>query len=678
MRCYRLLVVDDDTVDRRLIAHLLTQAGPANSQIHQAENGAAGLAALREGGFDCVLLDFNLPDMTGLEFLTAAGVEAGKQPCAVVLVTGQGSEAIAVEAMKRGVQDYLVKDQLSASILWRTVTHAVSKAELQQRLAVSLRELTASNLALEQEVATRKAVEVEMRAAKDAAELANQAKSRFVAMVTHELRTPLNGILGYIQLLRIEKGLSPRQDTLLQSTQQAGQHLLGMIERVLDFASIENAKLPLYPVEVSLRDLADVCITFLSPLAAERGLDLLLLRSHDAPRHIVADPARLRQVLLNLLGNALQYTDAGSVELRLLAGTSPGGLRVEVVDTGRGIDEASREPLFRDFERLETSGSVEGTGLGLAIAAAIVRMMSGKIGYAPNPHGGSVFWFELPATNAAVPPAPPPAERMPIPQSRSVAAGRPVLLVDDIKINRDIIGAFLETAGYVVTLAKDGEEAVQLAAERAFDLILMDVRMPGMDGLEATRRIRALPDSRGRVPILGQTAYTFPDQVALCREAGMDGHITKPIDYETLIRAVDNAIARAVPADVTADPGVAAVAEQPPLRFDRAVLDGVLAVLPPDDIAAGLKSLHDHEEEMLRLLDPPADLALRMDAAHSLASAAGMLGFVALSTVSRNFENAVTHNAPDALELGQQLRVELDAALVELAILQHDISPQPT
>jgi DNA-binding NtrC family response regulator len=211
VRCYRILVVDDDTVDRRLIAHLLTQAGPANSQIVQAESGMAGLAALREGGFDCLLLDFTLPDMTGLEFLTTATVD-DEQPCAVVLVTGHGNEAIAVEAMKRGAQDYLVKDQLSASILWRTVTHAVAKAELQRRLAASLRELTASNQALEREVVTRKTAEAEMRDAKDAAELANQAKTRFIAMVTHELRTPLNGILGYIQLLRIEKGLSSRQE----------------------------------------------------------------------------------------------------------------------------------------------------------------------------------------------------------------------------------------------------------------------------------------------------------------------------------------------------------------------------------------------------------------------------------------------------------------------------------
>ena len=158
------------------------------------------------------------------------------------LITGQGNEAVAVEAMKRGVQDYLVKDQVNAGCLWRTLTRAVSKQQLQQRLAGSLSDLRSSNLALEQEVATRKVAEAEARAARDTAERASQAKTRFIAMVTHELRTPLNGVLGYAQLLRIEGGLSTRQDTHVGAMMQAGRHLLDLIERVLDFASFESGQ----------------------------------------------------------------------------------------------------------------------------------------------------------------------------------------------------------------------------------------------------------------------------------------------------------------------------------------------------------------------------------------------------------------------------------------------------
>jgi signal transduction histidine kinase len=546
MRDYRLLVVDDDAVDRRLYGKLLAQLGPDTCDVRQAADGAAGLAALRAGTFDCVLLDFKLPDMTGLEFLAAAVVD-GELPCAVVLITGQGNEAIAVQAMKRGVRDYLVKDQVNAASLWRTMTQAVTQTELQQRLASSLRDLTAANLALEQEATIRKAAEAEMRTAKEAAEQANQAKTRFVAMMTHELRTPLNGILGYAQLLRIETGLSVRQDAHVGAMMQAGRHLLEMIERVLDFASIESGRMELHPVEVSVRDLTEGCIAFISPLASERTLRLLVVNAHDAPRQIVADPSRLRQVLINLLGNAVKYTDAGSVELRVLAGASAGGLRIEVADTGRGIDAASRDRLFQDFERLEAATTVEGTGLGLAIAARTIRLMGGSINYATNPNGGSVFWFELPAGESA-PPLPEPVNM------GSARSGRDVLLVDDIKINRDIIGAFLDAAGHAVILAEGGEEAVRLASERQFDVILMDVRMPKVDGLEATRRIRALPGAQGQVPILALTAYTFPDQVAQCADAGMDGHLPKPVDYKTLIDGIDDVIARVVACKPGGDP----------------------------------------------------------------------------------------------------------------------------
>jgi signal transduction histidine kinase len=537
MRDYRLLIVDDDPVDRRLYGRLLAQPGPDACNIQEAANGSAGLAMLRAGQFDCVLLDFKLPDMTGLEFLAAAAVE-GELPLAIVLVTGQGNEAIAVEAMKRGVRDYLVKDQVNAASLWRTMTQAVSQTELQQRLACSLRDLTAANFALEREAATRKAAEAEMRNAKEAAEHANQAKTRFVAMVTHELRTPLNGILGYAQLLRIETGLSARQDAHVGAMMEAGRHLLDMIERVLDFASIESGRMELHPEATSVRDLTEGCVAFISPMATKRALSLRVVNAHDAPRRIVADPSRLRQVLLNLLGNAVKYTDSGSVELRVLAGASPNGLRIEVADTGRGIDEASRDRLFQDFERLEAATSVEGTGLGLAIAARIIKLMGGSIHHAANPGGGSLFWFELPPAELASPSPPEPV------RVASSSSRRRVLLVDDIKINRDIIGAFLEAAGHETVMAKGGEEAVQMATQQHFDVILMDVRMPKVDGLEATRRIRALPDGHGDVPILALTAYTFPDQVAQCRDAGMDGHLPKPVDYQTLIKGIEDVVGR--------------------------------------------------------------------------------------------------------------------------------------
>ncbi len=686
MSGYRFLIVDDDPVDRRIIAELLTQIAPDTCQIQQAADGAAALASLRTDKFDCVFLDYNLPDMTGLEFLAAAAAAVdGERPCPMVLVTGQGNGAVAVEAMKRGVQDYLVKDQLNATSLLLALTRAVSKQQLQERLDGSLSDLRSSNLALEQEVATRKVAESEARAARDAAERASQAKTRFIAMVTHELRTPLNGVLGYAQLLRIEGGLSARQDLHVGAMMQAGRHLLDLIERVLDFASFESGGVKLYPTQVAVRDLAEACIALIGPMAIERGLKLRVVQSHDVPRQIVADPARLRQVLLNLLGNAVKYTDAGSVELRLSAGASPGGLRIEIADTGRGISAASRERLFKDFERLDETTSIEGTGLGLAIAARIVGLMGGTIKYLPNPDcanlnganaiGGSVFWFELPAgefVSAAV--------SSPVP-GVPAASIRNVLLVDDIQINRDIIGAFLKAAGHVVTLADSGSEAIRLATGRQFDVVLMDVRMPEMDGLEATRRIRALPGSLGQMPILALTAHTFPDQVARCAEAGMDAHIAKPVDYETLIDAVHRAVRRAPPTDSTARhaPPVTnpLAAPELPSRFDPSVLDRLFTLLPRDEIVVIVRSLRERQEEMLHLLDQGAAPARLVDVARGLSSPAAIFGFLALSTLARNFEFAVTQDAARAEQLTPTLRAELCEARTTLDAVMSESRMQP-
>jgi signal transduction histidine kinase len=540
---YRVLIVDDDDVDRTQYVKLLAQNEAGRCQIVQASGGADAIAVLREQerAFDCLLLDFSLPDMTGLEFLATVAGDGGL-PFAVVLITGRGSEAIAVEAMKLGAQDYLMKDKINAASLWRAMAQAVTQTRLRQQLAGSLRALTAANAALEEEIATRKATEAELRAATEAAEAANRAKTRFIAMASHELRTPLNGILGYAELLRMEGGLGAQQTMRVDGMIQAGRHLLDMIERVLDFASIEAGRMELRVAMVAVQDLAESCVAAIGPMATDHALSLRLVVDHNAPRQFITDLARLRQVLLNLLGNAIKYTEAGSVELRVLRGSTPGALRIEVADTGPGIAEEDQPRLFHDFERLGGITSVEGAGLGLAIAGRIVGLMGGAIGYTPNRGGGSLFWLDLPQ----------PAEVHPTPATRPVkvvaSSGRRVLVVDDTELNRDVMSSFLRAAGHDVRVAVGGEEAIQMAGEALFDVILMDVRMPQVDGLEAARSIRMLPPPHGTVPILALTAYTSAERMAQCREAGMNGHIAKPVDYATLTAAVDGIFPAAAPA----------------------------------------------------------------------------------------------------------------------------------
>ena len=685
-RSYRLLIVDGDETDRRFYSKLLGGQPHGVCEIRQAADGAAGLAALRAQVPDCMLLDFSLPDLTGLEFLTDAAVD-DVLPCAVVMITRAGSEAIAVAAMKHGVQDYLVKDQVNARNLWSAIANAVAQAELRQHLDGTARAYTAANAALEQEIAIHQAAETDLRRAKETAEQADAAKTRFVAMVTHELRTPLNGILGYAELLRIEGPLSPAQETRVAAMLQAGHHMREIIESVLDVAATDSGQIVLHPAPVAIHEVTESCIGCIGPMATARQLSLRLVSAHDAPRQIIADPARLRQVLLNLLGNAVKYTAAGSAELRVLAGANPGGLRIEIADTGPGIDATNRDRLFRDFERLDANASTEGAGLGLAIAARLINRMGGTIGHAANPGGGSIFWLELPPGELASPAlpvqaSPAPSSWSPPPSlSPSLFPGHRVLLVDDNAMNHDVIGAFLRAAGHAVVLADSGAEAVRLAAEQEFDLILMDLRMPEIDGLQATRSIRALPALHGKVPILALTACTFRDQVEQCRHAGMDGHIARPVDYATLTAAVAAAIA--VPASGwTADPAASLETElvaEPPAepRLDRIALDATLTFLTPDEVTANLQVLREFQAQMLQLLDQPTAPAVLTQAAHELASNAGMFGFAALCTVARDFEHAMGRDAPEADRLGQLMRTEIGVGLTALDALVHERRIQP-
>ena len=421
----------------------------------------------------------------------------------------------------------------------------------------------------------------------------------------------------------------------------------------------------------------------------------------------------------------------GGVALRLLAGSAAGGVRIEVADTGPGIDDAARDRLFQVFERLNAAPAVEGAGLGLAIAARIVGLMAGTIGHTPNPAGGSVFWLDLPSgvgqaggreaavgeagvgeaggepgvSEAAVGdagvgeagvgeaggralgadamnpgPATTVADEMPAAAVRP-ASGRRVLLVDDMAMNRDIIGAFLDADGHTVSLAEGGQAAVRLAAGQVFDLILMDVRMPEMDGLAATRLIRALPAPHGSVPILALTACAFREQVEQCRLAGMDGHIAKPVDFATLARVIGETMA-GVPRrwrearHAAPGPGLQVGAAPRPM-LDRAVLDQTLAYLTADEAAAHLRSLRERNEQMLLLLAQPADSDVIAEAVHQLASAAGMFGFAAQEAAARGLEHAVIHGAPGVAGWGQRVGEETRLALTALDQVMREVRLQP-
>jgi CheY-like chemotaxis protein len=305
--------------------------------------------------------------------------------------------------------------------------------------------------------------------------------------------------------------------------------------------------------------------------------------------------------------------------------------------------------------------------------------MGGAIGYLANPGGGNILWLELPPDLTVARAEPPVLSGSP---AGPTSGARRILLVDDIAMNRDVLGAFLRAAGHEPRLAESGQDAVRLAAEHAFDLILMDVRMPEMDGLEATRRIRALPSPNGEVPILALTAWCFPEQIAQCRQAGMDGHVAKPVNCATLTRAVKRAMVGlpVEPASIGAMPVEAAAGGDAPVRHDRRLLDEVLAFAPRDEVAASLRSLCACSKQMSRLLEEnverasgqAADPEVVLVAAQRLAATSGMFGFTALSVAARGFERAVSAGTPDAGDLTRVMYEETRAAEAILDTLMHE------
>jgi PAS domain S-box-containing protein len=493
--------------------------------------------------------------------------------------------------------------------------------------------------------------------ARDKAERANTAKSRFLAGMSHELRTPLNGILGYAQLLHIEGGLNAQQRQRVDAMQKAGKHLLEMISCALDLSEIELEHAVCKTVETDALALAAAALDVVRPAAERKSLSLSLEPCAAEHCLVITDPTRLRQIILNLLGNAIKYTPSGSVALRLRPASGGSALRMEVADSGPGIPLAHREKIFMEFERLDNAATkaVEGAGLGLSLCLRFATLLGAKLTYEDNPDGGSIFALEVPAM-PMLPAAKPVAGEPEIDEVFTVPSLRNlrVLVVDDLPMNRDIAESFLQAAGHRPICVESGAEAITAAAAMDFDTILMDVRMPEMDGLEATRRIRAIEGRRGQVPIVALTAHAFADQIQECHEAGMSAHLAKPFDAATLVLTVEKAVragnrdqpdpaARKHPAAATAATEPADHAQQAPLEgFDQARFDQAMRALRPEMTSSYLHTLVTLGEALTQQLSDSRELDATdrelLDPAHKLAGSAGIFGFVRVSALVRQFE----------------------------------------
>jgi len=382
----------------------------------------------------------------------------------------------------------------------------------------------------------------ELAAARDAAAAATRAKSRFLARMSHELRTPLNGVLGLAQALARDMTLPPEARQRAGTLEAAGRHLVAVANDLLDLARAEEGRLDLHDSECGLPELLEETAAISRPAASEKSVTVVTELADGLPPRLRIDATRLRQVVLNLLSNAVKFTPAGGrvvfAARPVPAANGATRLRLEVRDTGPGVPAAARLAIFDDFVQVSGADARGGAGLGLAIVSHIVARMGGEIGCDTAwPDGsGALFWVELPVTLAGVVTAPPTAV--------DSAAPRPfrLLVVDDVAANLAVARALLGSAGHTAICVDSGIDALAaIEAARGgdrFDAALIDVMMPGMDGLETTRRIRAMPPPDNALPILAVTASAFPEDIVACRAAGMNAHLAKPIERSTLLAAL--------------------------------------------------------------------------------------------------------------------------------------------
>jgi len=508
------------------------------------------------------------------------------------------------------------------------------------------------------DISALKQANSELGMARDAAAAATRAKSRFLARMSHELRTPLNGVLGLAQALARDATLPPEARQRAGTLEAAGRHLVAVANDLLDLARAEEGRLDLHESEFGLRELLEEAAAISRPAAGGKSVTIDTEFPAGLPARLRADATRLRQIVLNLLSNAVKFTppDGRVVFAALQIAPASGAatrLRIEVRDTGPGVPAAARRAIFDDFVQVSEADARGGAGLGLAIVSQIVARMGGEIGCdSAWPDGtGALFWVELPVTPVGVATAP---EAL-----VDRAASRPLrlLVVDDVAANLAVARALLGSAGHTAICVDSGIDALAaIEAARGgdrFDAALIDVMMPGMDGLETTRRIRAMPQPDSALPILAVTASAFPEDIVACRAAGMNAHLAKPIERSSLLAALAHILTDDADAAPLLDAGGAKA----------------LRVPGQDNLAAERLRLNfvAELERATAALRAAADSVAIGAAAHRLAGAAATLGAPRLVAAARRLEADTRHRAGDHAELLRAAAIEVaDLTLAEI------------
>jgi two-component system sensor histidine kinase/response regulator len=525
---------------------------------------------------------------------------------------------------------------------------------------------------------------LELIKARDAAEAASRAKSAFLANMSHELRTPMNAIIGLTHILLKEIG-EPKPHEQLQKVSNAAQHLLRIINDILDLSKIEAGSLRLERADFSLSEAFEEAILINQDKAHAKGLRLIAEIDPAIPPRLRGDSLRLGQILLNYLSNAVKFSDQGQISLRAIlleANESNLLLRIEVEDQGIGLSEEQQAKLFNAFTQADdsTTRKYGGTGLGLAIAKRLAELMGGAVGLRSTPGLGSVFWATLRLGRALAQTDLRPAILDKPHNTQTLVQscqGKRLLLVEDDVVNQEVARELLEETGLTVVLADHGRQAIERIKADDFDLVLMDMQMPVMDGLAATQAIRQMPGKKS-LPIIAMTANAFEEDRQRCLEAGMDDHLAKPVDPQALHELLQRWLTTPTAPSASAAPGPTGESE---LLRCLAAIDGLNVEFGLKNVRGKLSSYrrllglflqsHSEDAKALRASLEAGQQADALRAAHTLKGAAATLGIEALRQTAFELETALRQNAgpSDINPLLEALDSKLSAFIAALRLL---------